>query len=107
MVICGGLTTVIHYVYVWRRTRRLSEPNQLITEFGLFRCIRHPMYTGDLITYSGLLFLAPGPVSVLVLCIGTYAIWRQSIVEDRYMAERFGASHRQWRNRTSLLIPGL
>lgn len=106
LVIGGGLITVYHYAYAWYQTNKLSEPDQLITKFGLYRYIRHPMYTGDLITYTGLTVLAPGVASVLVLSIGAYAIWRHSTVEDRYMANRFDDVHRKWRERTFQLIPG-
>ncbi len=107
MVMIGGLVTVTHYVCVRRHAHSLSEPDQLMTERGLYRYIRHPMYTGDLITYSGLTALAPGPVTALVLFVGIYAIWRQSIVEDRHLADRFDEMHREWRKRTFLLVPGI
>lgn len=105
--VSGGLVTLTHYVYVKCHTWNLSDPDDLITEFGLFRYIRHPMYTGDLIINAGLLFLVPGVLSLLIWCVGAVAIWRQALVEDRYVASRFEERHERWRERTFLLLPGL
>jgi len=107
LVVAGALVTLGHYVLMKRRIRNLSSPAELITDAGLFRYVRHPMYTGDLVTYTGLTLLAPGVLSLPVLVVALYALRRQARIEDRHMADTFGEQHARWRERTALLIPGL
>jgi protein-S-isoprenylcysteine O-methyltransferase Ste14 len=107
LVVVGGAIALGHYALLKRRNHYLSRPCELITEPGLYRYLRHPMYLGDLFVFGGLTMLAPGPISLACLAIGVYAVYRQSRVEDRYMVQRFGSAQELWAARTGLLLPRL
>ncbi len=99
LVIAGGAVTIGHYVAFARR-------GGLITDAGLFRWIRHPMYLGDVLLYVGFALYPATPVSLVVLAVAVAALARQAVREDRAMEERYGGEHTDWRRRTWLVLPG-
>lgn len=105
LVLCGGLTTVWHYRLLRKSERNVQNPSKLIKDQALFRWIRHPMYAGDILTYTGLVVLAPNIVTVCLLPLSIMALVRQARIEDKFLAQRFGARYASWRSRTGLLFP--
>jgi protein-S-isoprenylcysteine O-methyltransferase Ste14 len=80
---------------------------QTVIEAGPYRLIRHPSYTGILITLLGLgLSLANNWLSLLVIMgcalIGfSYRIW----VEEHVLQEHLGQRYQEYMQRTKRLIP--
>jgi protein-S-isoprenylcysteine O-methyltransferase Ste14 len=103
-----GLGVGIHVGHYWLLKRvapRLDQPARLVCGGGLFAVIRHPMYLGDAIWYTGLALLAVSPVAIALLLLGWIGIIQQARHEDQFLAERFGDDFEQWRGRTRLLLP--
>ena len=98
LVVAGGITTLWHAGILGK-----AEAGQLVTGGGLFRWVRHPMYSGDVVLYLGLALLAPGPATFGFLGLGWVALYRQSVVEDKFLAARYGEAFEVWRQRTWLL----
>jgi protein-S-isoprenylcysteine O-methyltransferase Ste14 len=68
------------------------------TESGPYRHVRHPMYGGGILVFSGISFARSVPS--LVLTVGLVALWRaKSAVEERALAERF-PEYEDYRRRT-------
>lgn len=105
LVITGGLTSLLHYCYLKRKSNDISQPNQLIRRFGLFKVIRHPMYFGDVLTYLGLFLMFPNSVSAIILLFAIIAIVKQSGVEDAFMASQFAEHHAAWKDKTKRVFP--
>ena len=98
----GGLT--LYHAALLKRARRHSHGRPvLLTRGGLYAWVRHPMYTGDLVLYLGLTLLAPGIVSIALFLVGSYALFRQSLVEDQQLRKQHGDVFNDWRQRTWLL----
>lgn len=82
-------------------------PEQAVIETGPYRLIRHPSYTGILITLLGLaLSLTNNWLSSLVMVgctlIGlSYRIW----VEEHVLQEHLGQPYQEYMQRTKRLIP--
>lgn len=81
--------------------------HELVTD-GPYRLVRHPAYTGLLLSFLGLgvasqswlgLLLAVGPVTV--------ALVRRIAVEEKALASCFGESYRRYCRRTKRLVPFL
>jgi len=107
MVVIGAAITLWHYWILKQGNKPFARPARLETKRGLYTIIRHPMYAGDMLAYSGLYLLAPNGVAAIVLMISFVALARQSMIEDAMLETQFGEGFRQWASQTALLIPRL
>jgi protein-S-isoprenylcysteine O-methyltransferase Ste14 len=84
------------------------HPGQTVVEAGPYRYIRHPSYTGALVTLVGL-GLALGNwagLLALLVCMGAAYAYRISVEEAALLAA-LGEPYRQYLRRTHRLIPFL
>jgi len=84
------------------------HPGQTVVESGPYRCIRHPSYTGGLITLAGL-GLARGNWAGLLeilICTGTGYAYRM-YVEEAALLAALGDPYREYMRRTRRLVPFL
>ncbi|HXX13764.1 MAG TPA: isoprenylcysteine carboxylmethyltransferase family protein [Candidatus Eremiobacteraceae bacterium] len=79
-----------------------------LVQSGLYRYVRHPSYTGALITQLGLGLSLGNWASLLSLltCIGIAYTYRISVEESALLAA-LGAPYREYMRRTTRLIPFL
>ena len=91
----------------WSITLEVREGHRLVTG-GVYRTIRHPMYTALLLYSAGLALVLPNLVagSAYLAAIGLVVACRLG-PEERMMAEEFGEEHAAWKARTKRLIPGI
>ena len=84
-----------------------TRPGQPVVESGPYRWIRHPSYTGGLLTLLGVLLCCCNPVSLvaLVFALGGYAY--RIRIEEEALASDLGAPYRDYMRRTKRLIPFL
>ncbi len=90
-------------------TRQVAiQPGQTVVENGPYRLIRHPSYSGALITIFGLGLAFTNWLSLIVVmviaCIG-YS-YRVS-VEEKTLVNALGEPYRQYMKRTKRFIPFL
>jgi protein-S-isoprenylcysteine O-methyltransferase len=83
------------------------QPEHRLITSGPYRWLRHPCYTGTLLTVMGVpAALGVWPLTpfagVLFLVGHSYRIR----VEERMMAETFGAAYDSYRRRTWRMVPG-
>ena len=84
------------------------QPDQTTVEAGPYRYIRHPSYTGALITLVGF-GLALGnwaAVLAILVCMGTAYAYRISVEESALVAA-LGEPYKQYMRRTRRLVPFL
>ena len=88
-------------------TVQISEDHKVV-ENGPYRLIRHPSYTGILITFIGLGLAAQswGAVLVLLLFFGVSFGYRM-YVEERTLLSGLGQDYASYMKRTKRLIPFL
>jgi protein-S-isoprenylcysteine O-methyltransferase Ste14 len=84
-----------------------TRPGQPVVESGPYRWIRHPSYTGGLLTLLGVLVCCCNLVSLsaLVFALGGYAY--RIRIEEQALATDLGAPYRDYMRRTKRLIPFL
>jgi protein-S-isoprenylcysteine O-methyltransferase Ste14 len=91
----------------WSITLEVRENHQLITR-GVYRRIRHPMYSSLLLYSVGQALALPnwvaGPSYLVALGL-LFAL--RVIPEERMMREQFGAEYDAYASRTKRLIPGI
>ena len=84
-----------------------TRPGQEVVQSGPYRWIRHPSYTGGLLTVLGMLVCCANFASLaaLVLAVAGYAY--RIRVEERALAAHLGSPYRDYMRRTKRLIPFL
>ena len=79
-----------------------------LVDWGLYKHVRHPSYTGGIIAILGLALGSGGWLPGLVLTVPIFAaIARRVAVEEQAMAEAFGPAYHDWCKRTNRLFPRL
>jgi len=77
-----------------------------VVDTGPYRLIRHPAYTGSLLSYVGLGLCAGNAVSLGVLVVPiAVAFLRRIAVEEAALASALGPSYLDYMGRTKRLIP--
>src|SRR6202163_4720968 len=82
-----------------------TRPGQPVVESGPYRWIRHPSYTGGLLTVLGVLVCCCNPVSLVALSIALAGYAYRIRIEERALATDLGAPYREYMRRTKRLIP--
>lgn len=79
-------------------------PSRLVTH-GLYRWVRHPLYT------SGLVFIWLTPIvsqnSLIVMVAATVYIVVGALFEERKLEREFGPVYAEYKSKTPMLVPGL
>ena len=99
-----GLNTY-HYILIKRHNPNISLQGDLITDQGLFKWIRHPMYLGDMLLSLGFTLLIRDVLSICLFFISIPCVIFQSMREDKLLAEKFIEKHKAWREKSWLLLP--
>lgn len=79
-----------------------------LVQTGLYRTIRHPAYSGELMTLLGIGLALGNWLSVLAIFgIPLLALLYRISVEEKALLEGYGEEYREYRKRTKRLIPGI
>jgi protein-S-isoprenylcysteine O-methyltransferase Ste14 len=91
----------------WSITLEVRKEHQLITH-GVYRGIRHPMYSALALYAIGQALVIPNWVAGLsnVIAFGVLLALRVG-AEERMMAQHFGAEYAAYSARTKRLVPGI
>ncbi len=91
----------------WSISLDLREGHQLVTS-GLYRHVRHPMYTSIFLYALGQALVVPnwivGPANLVAFFV-LFAVRVQS--EEKMMADKFGDEYRNYLTKTKRLVPGI
>jgi len=91
----------------WSVTLEVREQHRLVTH-GVYRRVRHPMYTSLLLYSIGQMLVLPnwvaGP-SYLVMFLTLFVF--RVLAEERMMREQFGDEYAEYSRRTKRLVPGV
>ena len=79
-----------------------------LVQSGLYRFVRHPSYTGSLLSFFGLGISSSNGLSFLVLFLPVCSVFLYRIhIEEKALLAAFGEQYRAYAQKTSRLIPGL
>jgi protein-S-isoprenylcysteine O-methyltransferase Ste14 len=89
----------------WSISLQIRNEHRLITT-GIYRLVRHPMYTSFFLLAVAQLLLLPNwfAGAAGLVCVGILYAFRVR-QEERMMVERFGADYQQYMAHTARLIP--
>jgi protein-S-isoprenylcysteine O-methyltransferase Ste14 len=105
LILLGGAINFIGLLALRRAFTIMSEARELITH-GIFRYVRHPLYTGHFIMFLGSLLLRLHPVTVGMyglFCIGQTV---RAKIEERKLKAAFSA-YDAYQRRTGMFFPRL
>jgi protein-S-isoprenylcysteine O-methyltransferase Ste14 len=108
-----GLGIALRQWAVWTLGRYFTvvirvTADQSVIEKGPYRWVRHPSYTGLLLTLLGLGAALSNWFSVLALVIlPVFGIVYRIRVEERELLRRLGESYRRYAARRKRLVPGI
>jgi protein-S-isoprenylcysteine O-methyltransferase Ste14 len=105
LILLGGAVNFIGLLTLRRAFTIMSEARELITH-GIFRYVRHPLYTGHFIMFLGSLLLRLHPVTVgmyVLFCIGQTI---RAKIEERKLKEAFSA-YDAYQRQTGMFFPRL
>ncbi|PYQ59127.1 MAG: protein-S-isoprenylcysteine methyltransferase [Acidobacteria bacterium] len=85
----------------------IQESHELI-ERGIYKIVRHPSYSGALVSFIGLGFAFGNWLSLAIILAGALTGFAYRIrVEEAALSSHFGEQYRQYAARTKRLIPGV
>ena len=77
-----------------------------IVQKGLYRVMRHPSYTGALLSFAGFGLVQDNWFSLAVIFIPVlFAMLKRIAVEERALLQHFGEAYEAYRKKTWRLIP--
>ena len=86
-------------------TRVMTRPDQTVVQTGPYRLVRHPSYTGMLITVLGMLLASANWVSLACFPIALPGLAYRIRVEEQALIGALGAPYRDYMRRTKRLLP--
>lgn len=111
----GILLMVAGVVFRWYSIRMLGkyftlrltiQPGQTVVEDGPYRLIRHPSYSGALITMLGLGLVLNNWMRVIVMLIAGFVGYSYRVkVEEDILVTALGEPYRDYIKRTKRFIP--
>jgi protein-S-isoprenylcysteine O-methyltransferase Ste14 len=111
VIVWLGLVIRVWSVVVLGRSFRTTvevDAAQPVVSRGPYRWVRHPSYTGLLLTAAGFgLAFSTWPGLVLCLVLPAVAILRRIGVEETELTRVLGDPYRDYRDHTKRLIPGV
>jgi len=89
----------------WSISLQIRDEHRLVTS-GIYRYIRHPMYTSFFLLAVAQVLLLPNWFAGLAGLVGVGILYTFRVrQEERMMLERFGADYRAYMAQTARLIP--
>src|SRR5215469_2905134 len=85
-----------------------TQGGQKVVQDGPYTFVRHPSYTGSLISLAGIACLTFNWLGFAVIIAGCLAAyWIRISVEERVLTSNLGDEYRRYSARTKRLIPGI
>lgn len=83
---------------------QVKKNHKLVTT-GIYRFIRHPIYSGSLLSLLGTELVVTSYFFIYVLVIHLIGAIRQARREEKILLKQFGQNYIQYRKRTKMFIP--
>jgi protein-S-isoprenylcysteine O-methyltransferase Ste14 len=110
LIVLGVIIRATAIATLWRYFTvdvSIREGHQLVDR-GIYRVLRHPSYTGSLLSFLGLGFAFDNWLSVAIIAVATIIGFSYRIaVEEGALIEHFGDRYRDYMRRSKRLIPGI
>lgn len=85
--------------------RVMVRADHSVVERGPYRLVRHPSYTGALLTLLGVLLCSTNWLSLACFVLALPGLAYRISVEERALTEALGGAYREYMRRTKRLVP--
>jgi protein-S-isoprenylcysteine O-methyltransferase Ste14 len=108
MIIVGMM---LRFISIWSLGRLFTvdvtiRDNHKIKKDGIYRIIRHPSYSGSLLSFIGFGISLNNWISLLIIStLVTIAFLYRIKIEERLLIDQFGSDYSDYMKRTYRLIP--
>ena len=82
-----------------------TRAGQRVVDSGPYRWVRHPSYTGGLLTVLGVLVCCANPLSLIALILPVAGYAYRIHVEEEALTNSLGDAYRAYMRRTRRLVP--
>jgi protein-S-isoprenylcysteine O-methyltransferase Ste14 len=80
-----GLCLIIAGKLTLGRSFGIAPANRGVVESGPYLLVRHPIYTGYLVTHLGFLAAHPRPLNIAILAVADSALVMRALLEERVL----------------------
>jgi protein-S-isoprenylcysteine O-methyltransferase Ste14 len=82
--------------------------NHSLVQHGLYKTIRHPSYTGSLLSFFGFGLSLNNWISLIILFVPILITFLNRInIEEKLMLSQFGPDYEAYKKKSKRLIPGI
>jgi protein-S-isoprenylcysteine O-methyltransferase Ste14 len=106
LVIAAGCTIILLALVSLRWQAAAPSTHDTLVQHGLYAHVRHPLYTGMLLEFSGLALLVPTQAVMLACILGIGWVFVQARLEEFDLLQRLPA-YREYMDRVPRFLPCL
>ncbi len=82
--------------------------NHFIVKDGPFRFLRHPSYTGSLLSFLGMGVSLNNWISLVIIFVPVlFSFINRINIEEKLLLDKFGEEYEEYQRKTKKLIPGI
>jgi protein-S-isoprenylcysteine O-methyltransferase Ste14 len=81
------------------------EKTTELVDLGIFRYIRHPLYSSLIFLAWGICLKHPGTQAVIVAALSSLFLYQTALVEEKECTAYFGEKYLEYMNRSKRFIP--
>lgn len=97
----------LHLGRLWSASVSHKEGHRIV-DSGPYRMVRHPIYTGFIVSYAGLAVIAATAAALLAVACFAIGLWLKARLEEEFLSEELGvAAYTAYKARTPMLAPRL
>ena len=97
----------LHLGRLWSGTVTLKTDHRIV-DTGPYRLVRHPIYTGLILSAAATGALRASAISFVGVLVIVLGFWLKARLEERWLREQLGAeAYDAYARRTGMLFPGL
>lgn len=90
----------------WSLSVQKKENHELI-QTGIYKIVRHPIYTGFLLLFTGNCIIVGDYRGIIAVLIVFFSFWFKIKKEEKLLIETFGEKYSEYKKQTKALIPFL
>ena len=102
---------IIRFTAVWSLGKFFTvnlgiQDNHRLVRTGLYKYIRHPSYSGSLLSFAGFCLSLNNWLSLLIIMIPVIATFINRInIEEKLLLGQFGSEYEEYKRKTKRLVP--
>jgi len=96
-----------HLGRLWSAEVSHKEGHRIV-DTGPYRLVRHPMYTGFIVSYAGLAIICATALAISAVGFFVIGLWLKARLEEQFLSVELGAaSYATYMTQTPMLVPRL